>query len=107
MNVIALIGERGREVREFLEDALGPEGLARSVIIVATSDRSAMERVRAAHAASAIAEHFRDQGRGVLLMMDSVTPLRQGAARGGPVGWRACGAPRLPAIGVRGAAAPV
>ncbi len=73
VNVIALIGERGREVREFLEDALGPEGLARSVVVVATSDRPAMERVRAAHAASAIAEHFRDTGAGVLLMMDSVT----------------------------------
>lgn len=73
INVIALIGERGREVREFLEDALGPEGMARSVVVVSTSDRPAMERVRAAHVASAIAEGFRDQGRGVLLMMDSVT----------------------------------
>lgn len=73
VNVIALVGERGREVGEFLEDALGPEGLARSVIVVATSDRPAMERVRAAHAATAIAEGFRDQGRRVLLMMDSVT----------------------------------
>ena len=72
-NVIALIGERGREVREFLEDALGEEGLARSVVIVATSDRPAMERVRAAHTASAVAEGLRDGGRSVLLMMDSVT----------------------------------
>jgi ATP synthase in type III secretion protein N len=71
--VIALIGERGREVREFIEDALGPEGLARAVVVASTSDRPAMERVRAAHAAAAIAEGFRDQGRRVLLMMDSVT----------------------------------
>jgi type III secretion protein N (ATPase) len=73
VNVIALIGERGREVREFLEDSLGAEGLARSVVVVSTSDRPAMERLRAAHAATAIAEGFRAQGRNVLLMMDSVT----------------------------------
>jgi len=71
--VIALIGERGREVREFIEDALGPEGLARSVIVCATSDRAAMERVRAAYQATAIAEGFRAEGRDVLLLMDSVT----------------------------------
>ena len=73
VNVIALIGERGREVREFIDDALGPEGLARSVVVVSTSDRPAMERVRAAHAATAIAESFRAEGARVLLMMDSVT----------------------------------
>lgn len=73
VNVIALIGERGREVREFLEDVLGEEGLARSVVVVATSDRPAMERVRAAHVATAIAEGFRARSRRVLLMMDSVT----------------------------------
>lgn len=77
VNVIALIGERGREVREFIEEALGPEGMSRTVLVVATSDRPAMERVRAAHAATAVAEHFRDRlphgGPGVLLMMDSVT----------------------------------
>lgn len=71
--VIALIGERGREVREFIEDSLGPDGLARSVIICATSDRAAMERVRAAHHATAIAEGFRSEGKHVLLLMDSVT----------------------------------
>jgi type III secretion protein N (ATPase) len=71
--VIALIGERGREVREFIEDSLGEAGLARSVIVCATSDRAAMERVRAAHHATAIAEGFRGEGRNVLLLMDSVT----------------------------------
>ncbi|WP_029937424.1 FliI/YscN family ATPase [Sphingomonas sp. UNC305MFCol5.2] len=71
--VIALIGERGREVREFIEDALGEDGLARSVIVCATSDRAAMERVRAAHHATAVAEGFRSEGRNVLLLMDSVT----------------------------------
>jgi ATP synthase in type III secretion protein N len=71
--VIAMIGERGREVREFVEDALGAEGLARSVVIVATSDRPAMERVRAAHIATAIAEGLREEGKHVLLLMDSVT----------------------------------
>jgi type III secretion protein N (ATPase) len=71
--VIALIGERGREVREFVEDNLGAEGLARSVVIVATSDRPALERARAAHAATAVAEGLRAQGRHVLLLMDSVT----------------------------------
>jgi type III secretion protein N (ATPase) len=71
--VIALIGERGREVREFVERQLGEAGLRRSVVVVATSDRSAMERVKAAYVATAQAEHFRDQGRRVLLIMDSVT----------------------------------
>lgn len=71
--VIALIGERGREVREFVEDNLGDAGLARSVVVVATSDRPALERARAAHAATAIAEGLRAEGRHVLLLMDSVT----------------------------------
>lgn len=71
--VIALIGERGREVREFITDCLGDAGLARSVVVCATSDRPAMERVRAAHHATAIAEGFREQGRSVLLLMDSAT----------------------------------
>jgi ATP synthase in type III secretion protein N len=73
VNVIALVGERGREVREFLDDSLGEDGMARSVVVVATSDRPAMERVRAAQAATAIAEGFRSQGARVLLLMDSVT----------------------------------
>ncbi|MFP4061626.1 MAG: FliI/YscN family ATPase [Halochromatium sp.] len=72
-NVIVLVGERGREVREFIQDNLGAEGLARSVVVVATSDRPAMERARAALVGTAIAEHFRDLGRDVVLMMDSVT----------------------------------
>jgi FliI/YscN family ATPase len=75
VNVIALIGERNREVREFLEKELSPEGLARSVVIVATSDRPAPLRIRAAFVALAISEYFRDQGKSVLLVMDSVTRL--------------------------------
>lgn len=71
--VIALIGERGREVREFIEDNLGADGLARSIIVCATSDRPAMERVRAAHHATAIAEGFRAEGKRVLLLLDSAT----------------------------------
>lgn len=73
VNVIALIGERGREVRDFIERDLGPEGLARSVVIVATSDQPALIRLKGALVATAVAEFFRDSGRNVLLMMDSVT----------------------------------
>ena len=73
VNVIALIGERGREVREFLERDLCEDGLARSVVVVATSDQPAMLRIKGAFVATAIAEYFRDQGRDVLLMMDSIT----------------------------------
>lgn len=73
VNVLALVGERGREVREFLEDDLGPEGLARSVVVVATSDEPPVVRLRAAFTATRIAEHFRDAGTEVVLMMDSLT----------------------------------
>ena len=73
VNVIALVGERGREVREFLEDDLGPEGLARSIVVVSTSDEPALMRLRAAFVATRIAESFRDAGQDVVLMMDSLT----------------------------------
>lgn len=75
VNVIALVGERGREVREFIERDLGPEGLARSVVVVAASNESAVMRMTAAFTATTIAEYFRDQGKDVLMMMDSVTRL--------------------------------
>ena len=73
ISVISLVGERGREVREFLEDDLGPEGLARSVVVVATSDQPALVRKRSAFVATRIAEHLRDGGADVVLMMDSLT----------------------------------
>ncbi|GFM34828.1 FliI/YscN family ATPase [Desulfovibrio subterraneus] len=79
VNVIGLVGERGREVVEFMEKDLGPEGMSRSVLIIATSDQSPLVRMRAAYAATAVAEFFRDQGKDVLLMMDSVTRFAMAA----------------------------
>ncbi|MBD3179653.1 MAG: FliI/YscN family ATPase [Candidatus Latescibacteria bacterium] len=73
VNVIALIGERGREVREFVENTLGPEGLRKSVVISATSDRSAVERVKGVEVAMSVAEYFRERGKDVLLVLDSLT----------------------------------
>ena len=73
VNVIALIGERGREVNDFIEESLGAEGMARSVVVVATSDEPALVRLKAAYVAQAIADYFRDQGKKVMLLMDSVT----------------------------------
>ncbi len=92
--VIALVGERGREVSEFIEEALGPEGLARSVVVAATSDRPSMERLKAPFVATAIAEYFRDQGKKVILLMDSITRLARaqreiGLAAGEPPARRA------------------
>ena len=75
VNVVALVGERSREVREFIEKDLGPEGLARTVVVVATSDQPALVRIRAAHTAMAIAEWFRDRDRKVMFMMDSITRM--------------------------------
>ena len=77
VNVLALVGERGREVRQFLEESLGAEGLSRSVVAVATSDTSPIQRVKVAFAAITIAEYFRDQGKDVLFMMDSLTRFAQ------------------------------
>lgn len=77
VNVIALIGERGREVREFVLDTLGDEGLARSVVVAVTGDQAALARVKGSLVALAVAEHFRDEGKDVLLMMDSVTRVAQ------------------------------
>jgi flagellum-specific ATP synthase len=73
MTVLALVGERGREVREFLEDAIGEEGLSRSVVVVSTSDQPPLARIRAALAATTVAEYFASQGKHVLLVVDSIT----------------------------------
>ncbi len=89
VNVIALIGERGREVRDFLEHDLGPEGLKRSVIVCATSNEPSLVRLKAAYVATAIAEYFRNQGKKVMLMMDSVTRFARAQREVG----LACGEP--------------
>ncbi|MDX9731481.1 MAG: FliI/YscN family ATPase [Bdellovibrionales bacterium] len=79
VNVIAMIGERGREVKEFIEDVLGPEGLKRSIVVCSTSDRSPLMRMRGAYVATTIAEYFASQGKHVLMMMDSVTRFAMAA----------------------------
>ncbi|MBI1417332.1 MAG: FliI/YscN family ATPase [Limimaricola sp.] len=101
--VIALVGERGREVRHFVQDVLGPEGMARSVVVAATSDRAPQVRRRCAWAATAVAEHFRDCGRQVLLLVDSVTRFAEAhrelaAAAGEPAALRGYPATTGPAI---------
>ncbi len=75
INIIALVGERGREIREFIEKDLGPEGLKRSIVVAVTSDQPGLIRVKGAMTATAIAEHFRDQGKNVMLLMDSITRI--------------------------------
>ncbi len=106
VTVIALVGERGREVREFLDDDLGPEGLRNAVVVVATSDQPPLVRLRAAFVATRIAESFRDNGREVLLLMDSITRLAMAQREIGSVCRRAADDARLPpAVGVRDAAA--
>ncbi|HEY0009943.1 MAG TPA: FliI/YscN family ATPase, partial [Tepidisphaeraceae bacterium] len=77
ISIVALIGERGREIQEFIENSLGPEGMAKCVIIVSTSDQTALLKVRAAKVACTVSEYFRDQGKNVLLLLDSLTRLAQ------------------------------
>ena len=101
VNVIALIGERGREVLEFIEKDLGPEGLARSVVIVATSDQPALIRIKGALIATTIAEYFRDRGLNVMLDDGFRHPVRDGAAGSRTCHRRAAGDPRIYAVRVR------
>lgn len=101
--VIGLVGERGRELRHFVEDVLGPEGMARAVVVTATSDRAPQVRRRCAWAATAVAEHFRDQGKQVLLLLDSVTRFAEAhrevaVAAGEPAALRGFPASTAPAI---------
>ena len=100
VNVIALIGERGREVREFIENDLGPEGLARSVIVVSSSNKPPLARIRGAYVATAIAEFFRDQGKDVMLLFDSVTRFARAQREIGLVHRRAAGQPGIHPVGV-------
>jgi len=86
VSVVALVGERNREVRAFIDHDLGPEGMKRAVLVVATSDQPALVRVRACFVALAVAEYFRDQGADVLLVMDSVTRFCNGTAGNRTVG---------------------
>ena len=75
VNVVALVGERGREVKEFIESDLGPEGMKKTVVVAVTSDQPPLIRIKGALIATTIAEYFRDQGKDVLLMMDSITRI--------------------------------
>ena len=100
VNVVALVGERGREVLDFVEDSLGEDGLKRSVVVVSTSDDPPLRRIMAAYTATAIAEYFRDQGQRVNLLMDSVTPICKGAQRNCAERWGTAGSARLPSVGI-------
>ena len=104
VNVIALVGERGKEVRDFIERDLGEAGLKRSVVVVATSDQPALVRIKAAYVATRIAEFFRDAGLDVMLMMDSVTRFAMAQREVGLGDRRADHDARLYAVGVRGLA---
>ncbi len=101
VNVITLVGERGREVRDFIENDLGPEGIKRSVIVCATSNESSMVRLKAAYVGTAIAEYFRNKGLKVILMMDSVTRFARAQREIGSGVRRAASARWIHAVGVR------